>query len=65
MNNNEFLHEMTQDIQNLLDNNFELLELWNKLTPLAQNEWICYVTIPKNMETKNKRLQRMQEDILY
>jgi hypothetical protein len=23
------------------------------------------VTIPKNMETKNKRLQRMQEDILY
>lgn len=26
---------------------YEVLELWNNLTPLTRNKWICYVTIVK------------------
>jgi len=40
-----------------------VLEKWNKLTPLARNEWICYVTIPKKIEIRNEHLVRVCEDI--
>ena len=41
-----------------------LLEKRNSLTPLARNEWICRVTIPKQEVTKTKHLFRLREDIL-
>lgn len=43
--------------------NTPLRELWNGLTPLARNEWICYVTIVKKSETRAAHLERMQEDL--
>ncbi len=60
----EFMHNMTKEIQTLLNENKELNEKWGSLTPLAQNEWICYTTMPKKEETKAERLRRLKEDIL-
>lgn len=61
---NDFLHEIDEDIKNLLDTNKELKNAWDKLTPLARNEWICWVTIVKKEETKNQHLVRLKEEIL-
>lgn len=58
------VHKVTADIEKVLTSNSELLEKWNKLTPLARNEWICWVTIVKKDETRKEHLIRMQEEIL-
>ncbi len=58
------LHEVTQNLNQVLESNPDLLAKWNSLTPLARNEWICWITMPKKVETKEKRLKRLQEDLL-
>jgi hypothetical protein len=45
--NSNFLHSTPPDIQQLLDTDTKLLSLWNSLTELGRNEWICWVTIVK------------------
>jgi len=42
----------------------KLQKIWNGLTPLARNEWICYVTIVKKVETRKDHLVRLQQELL-
>ncbi len=58
------LHEIPSDITEILLKNAQLLEKWNQLTPLARNEWICWVTIVKKAETRLEHLERLQNDLL-
>lgn len=58
------VHEVPPDLEEILAPNDDLLEKWNSLTPLARNEWICWVTIVKKAETREKHLARLQEDLL-
>ena len=57
-------HEVPDDLKNILNTNFELLSKWNQLTPLARNEWICWVTIVKKPETRQNHLQRLSSEIM-
>jgi uncharacterized protein YdeI (YjbR/CyaY-like superfamily) len=57
-------HKVPSDLGNILKSNKELMEKWNALTPLARNEWICWVTIVKKQETRDNHLQRLEEEIL-
>lgn len=58
------LHTEPKDLKETLTKNSRVLEIWNTLTPLARNEWICYVTIVKKAETRQEHLARLQEDLL-
>lgn len=58
------VHDLPDDMLQILNSNPDLLEKWNNLTPLARNEWICWVTIVKKEETRLKHLDRLQEDLL-
>lgn len=58
------LHELPKDIESILRSNDEILEKWNNITPIARNEWICWITIVKKQETREDHLRRMQEDLL-
>ena len=60
----DFRHKMPDDITAVLNSNSDLLRLWEKLTPLARNEWICWVTIVKKKETRLQHLERLCEDLL-
>ena len=60
----QFPHKMIPDIQKVLDSNKVVSKLWNTLTPLAQNEWICWVTFVKLDATYQQHLVRIKEDIL-
>lgn len=60
----EVFHEMPSDIQKILKSRPEVREKWDNLTPLARNEWICWVTIVKKEETRLSHLERLQEDLL-
>jgi hypothetical protein len=44
--------------------NLSLLDKWNALTPLARNEWICWVTIVQKAETRQNHIVRLAEEIL-
>lgn len=58
------LHRVPKDLQAILITNEYLLSVWNNLTPLGRNEWVCWVTIVKKQETREQHLQRLQEDLL-
>ncbi|HXV26595.1 MAG TPA: YdeI/OmpD-associated family protein [Candidatus Paceibacterota bacterium] len=38
-------------------------EAWEDITPLARNEWICWVVSPKKPETRADHIRRMREDL--
>lgn len=59
-----FVHKVPADLKEILTSNPDVIERWNKLTPVARNEWICWVTIVKKPETRKEHLVRLQEDIL-
>lgn len=57
-------HQVPADLQVALIAAPEVLTLWNSLTPLARNEWICWVTIVKKAQTREEHILRLQEDLL-
>lgn len=68
MNNLEIapseLHEIPDDIEKVLLDNPDVLEKWNSITPIARNEWICWITIVKQQKTRDEHLIRFREDLL-
>jgi uncharacterized protein YdeI (YjbR/CyaY-like superfamily) len=58
------VHEVPDDLEIVLSGNSDLLEKWNSLTPLARNEWICWVISVKKPETREKHLERLTDEIL-
>jgi uncharacterized protein YdhG (YjbR/CyaY superfamily) len=57
------LHEMPDDLKNIVLRNKILIDKWNKLTPIQRNEWICWITMAKKSETKEIRIERMLTEI--
>lgn len=57
------VHKVPKDLRLTLESNADVLKLWNGLTPLARNEWICWVTIVKKDETRAEHLIRLCEDL--
>lgn len=58
------IHDLPEDLKETLESSPELLEKWNDLTPLARNEWICWVTLVKKPETRINHVVRLQEELL-
>src|SRR6202011_721940 len=68
MTNNEIsggvVHELPEDLRNTLASDAEALAAWEDLTPLARNEWICWVLWPKKAETRSQHIQRVRSELL-
>ena len=60
----DFRHEMPDDLRAVLESNKSLESRWDDLTPLARNEWICWMTSAKKQETRDTRLARLKEEVL-
>lgn len=58
------VHNVPDDLKNVLSSLPELLEKWNKLTPIARNEWICWTTIVKQEKTRKEHINRLRDEIL-
>ena len=58
------VHNVPDDLKKVLLSLPELLEKWNKLTPLSRNEWICWTTIVKQEETRKEHIERLREEII-
>jgi len=57
------VHELPADLQAALDGNPTALAAWNDITPLARNEFICWVTDAKQAATRERRIRRTQEEL--
>ncbi len=58
------VHNVPDDLRKVLLSFPELLGKWNRLTPLARNEWICWTTIVKQAEKRKQHLERLCAEIL-
>ena len=54
------VHKVPKEIT--LDTN--TLSLWNNLTPLGRNEWICWAESAKKVETRQRRINRITTELL-
>ncbi len=57
------VHELPEDMLRVLQENKEILKIWNSLTPIQRNEWICWITIVKKQETRENHILRMIEEL--
>lgn len=52
------MHSLPPDLKKNINSNPKAQAVWNDITPLAQNEWICWVTSGKKEETRNIRIEK-------
>ena len=50
------VHDLPDDLKAALERDTAALATWRDITPLARNEWICWVESAKKLETRQKRL---------
>lgn len=50
------VHELPMDLGAALSANPKALATWKDITPLARNEWICWIESAKKLETRSKRI---------
>ena len=55
---NGVVHNVPSDLRDALISNPKVLEIWEGLTPLSRNEWICWVTFFKKEETRKNHFER-------
>lgn len=52
------LHKMPADFLKSIASIPTALAVWNDITPLARNEWICWVISGKKVGTRNIRIEK-------
>ncbi len=57
------VHEVPADLRDTLIGDRAALSLWEDLTPLSRNEWICWVADAKKEETRRRRIERVQSEL--
>lgn len=55
---NGTVHKIPEDLKSALTSDTKALAAWANLTPLARNEWICWVTFVKKEETRKDHVKR-------
>ncbi len=57
------VHELPDDLREALISDPVALELWENLTPLARNEWICWVISVKKSDTRREHVARVGSEL--
>lgn len=58
------VHKAGEDLQAALRSDPEVLALWERLTPLGRNEFICWVDDAKQARTRQRRIERTRDELL-
>ncbi len=57
------VHELPDDLREALLANATALDAWSDITPLARNEFICWVEDAKQETTRARRIRRTREEL--
>lgn len=55
------VHKLPDDIQKEILSKESFFTVWEDITPLARNEWICWITSAKKIETRARRIEIMKD----
>src|SRR5262245_58791090 len=58
------VHEAQDDLRAAIEADRALFALWQNLTPLGRNEFICWVDDAKQTATRQRRIRRTGEELL-
>lgn len=61
---NGTIHKLPADLRKALTSSTKALIAWEDITPLARNEWICWVESVKKQETRDEHLRRVPEELV-
>ena len=51
------VHGVPPDLIKALTSDRQALTAWEDITPLARNEWICWIESAKKAETRSRRIE--------
>ena len=54
----EMVHKMPADLQKAINSSPKVKAAWKDITPLARNEWICWIISGKKSETRDIRIEK-------
>jgi len=57
------VHDLPDEFRAALLADSQALATWEDITPLARNEWICWVESAKKVETRQKRIAWGRENL--
>ena len=57
------VHKLPVDLRQALTVNTVALDAWRDISPLARNEFICWVEDAKQDKTRERRIRRTQEEL--
>ena len=57
------VHVIPADLREALQSDAEAQKAWLDITPLARNEWICWVENAKLIETRKRRIERTPAEL--
>jgi hypothetical protein len=57
------VHPLPADLSQGLAASATALAAWNDITPLARNEFICWVEDAKQQKTRERRIRRTREEL--
>lgn len=58
------VHQVPPDLDDAIVADAATVVLWQGLTPLGRNEFICWVEDAKQSATRRRRIQRTREELL-
>jgi len=50
------MHKIPADLREAIQSDAVVKDVWADITPLARNEWICWITSAKKDETRSRRI---------
>jgi Bacteriocin-protection, YdeI or OmpD-Associated len=57
------VHTLPADLRKALTADPKALAKWKDITPLARNEWICWVVSVKQVETRKQHVKRVCSEL--
>lgn len=58
------VHRLPPDLLRVLISRPQALSAWEDITPLARNEWICWVQSVKKQETRRQHVERAVAELI-
>ncbi|HLE57839.1 MAG TPA: YdeI/OmpD-associated family protein [Rhodothermia bacterium] len=58
------VHKLPPDLRKALTSSPAAKAAWEDITPLARNEWICWVVSVKKEATRKEHIQRTRSELL-
>lgn len=57
------VHELPHDFATAVRADETVRAAWETITPLARNEWICWIEDAKKAETRSRRIARAKAEL--